>query len=47
MRERGDDADTREDVTGGDGGMEDVTGEGDMEKGEREVILDLLDLDHS
>ena len=42
MRERGegegwgDDADTGEDVTGGEGAMEDVTGEGDMEKGERE-----------
>ena len=33
----GDNAATREDVTGGEGDMEDVTGEGDMEKGEREV----------
>ena len=33
----GDDAATREDVTGGEGDMEDVTGEGDMEKGEREA----------
>ena len=33
----GDDAATWEDVTGGEGDMEDVTGEGDMEKGEREV----------
>ena len=50
----GDDAATREDVTGGEGDMEDVTGEGDMEK-EKErqklhnllQILDILDLDHS
>ena len=33
----GDNAATREDVAGGEGDMEDVTGEGDMEKGEREV----------
>ena len=33
----GDDAATREDVTGGEGDMEDVTGEGDMEEGEREA----------
>ena len=33
----GDDADTGEDVTGGEGDMEDVTVEGDMEKGEREA----------
>ena len=33
----GDDAATREDVTVGEGDMEDVTGEGDMEKGEREA----------
>jgi len=33
----GDDAATGEDVTGGEGDMEDVTGEGDMEKGEREA----------
>ena len=33
----GDDAATREDITEGEGDMEDVTGEGDMEKGEREV----------
>ena len=30
----GDDAATGEDVTGGEGDMEDVTGEGDMEEGE-------------
>ena len=33
----GDDAATREDVTGREGDMEDVTGEGYMEKGEREA----------
>ena len=33
----GNDAATREDVTGGEGDMEDVRGEGDMEKGEREA----------
>ena len=33
----GDDAATREDITEGEGDMEDVTGEGDMEKGEREA----------
>ena len=33
----GDDAATGEDVTGGEGDMEDVTGEGDMEEGEREA----------
>ena len=32
----GNNAATREDVTGGEGDMEDVTGEGDMEKGERQ-----------
>ena len=33
----GDDAATGEDVTGGEGDMEDVTGEGDMEEGEGEA----------
>ena len=33
----GDNAATREDVAGGEWDMEYVTGEGDMEKGEREA----------
>ena len=32
-----DDAATEEDVTGGEGDIENVTGEGDMEEGEREA----------